>query len=261
MSYFGLLKNLDLNSLTMDELTRIQLSRGILQEVTRIPLSVNGRPNAISPKNSETVYVPDPNMTEEFYGFIVDVYQDIIENSLIGFYYVYEEDMMGLDEPDTRKVALEHYKRIAQLAIKNEFDILKPVNLPNGHLSIRRAKKVELFELRKEALQERLATECPVPLAHFLIGNVAYFEDSLIDKFPVLNETLKFEASLGILLTLNEQFQFETVDDPPKKIENKLHTVQQLKEKSTERKKKDAIISDDEAIDFLLNSVFSKSSK
>ncbi|MDO6821356.1 hypothetical protein [Zobellia sp. 1_MG-2023] len=261
MSYFGLLKDLNLNSLTMDELTRIQLSRGILQEVTRIPLSVYGRPNAISLKNSETVYVPDPDMTEEFYGYIVDVYEDVIENSLIGFYYVYEEDIMGLDERDTRKVALEHYKRIAQLATKNEFDILRPITLPSGHLSIRRAKKIELFELRKEALQERLAAEVAVPLTHFLIGNAAYFEDSLIGKFPLLDETLKFEASLRILLTLNDQFQFETVDDTPKKIENKLPIAQQLKEKSTDRKKKDAIISDDEAIDFLLNSVFSKSSK
>ncbi|MBT9190430.1 hypothetical protein [Zobellia russellii] len=256
MSYFGLLKDLHLNSLTMDELTRLQVTRGILQEVTKVSLSLDGKPNAITSKNSETLYVPNVEMTKEFYDFILEVYEDVIENSLIGFFHAYEEDILGLDEIDKRKIALDYYKEVARLTIKDEFDILTIRKSATGHRLINRAKKLELFNMRQEVLQENLTVQNPMPLTHFLIGDAAYFDERLIAKLPVLNEVLKFEASLRILLTLNEQFNFEEDDSGSTSNSKNLDATQPI-----QKKKKAPLLSDVEATNFLIDTVFSKQLK
>ncbi|CAM4087454.1 hypothetical protein ZORO111903_00310 [Zobellia roscoffensis] len=256
MTYYGLLKNLDLNSVTLNELKGIHLYNGLFHEVQRVKLSLDGSPNAISKDNSQPVYVPNAEMTKEFYDFILEVYEDVIENSLIGFFYAYEEDILGLDEIDTRKIALKYYKEVARLTIKDEFDILSVRKSAAGHRLMNRAKKLELFNMRQEALQENLVTQNPMPLTHFLIGDATYFDERLIAKLPVLDEVLKFEASLRILLTLNEQFNFEENDFGSTPSTKNLVTLQ-----PKQKRKKAALLSDDDATNFLIDTVFSKQLK
>ncbi|WP_276165473.1 hypothetical protein [Zobellia alginiliquefaciens] len=259
MTYFGLLKDLDLNSMTIKELRRIHLTKGLFHQVRRIPLSLNGSPNPVTSENSEPVYVPNAALTKEFYGYILDVYEDVIENSLIGFFYSYEEDILGLDAEEKRKVALRYYKEIVKSAIEDRFDILRNGKSPDGHTKISRAKKLELFGIRQEVLQERLTTENQIPLSYFLIGDATYFDDSLVYKIPILEEVLRFEASLKILLILNEEFQFE--GDEYLTTHEKTRNFDDKTGPKKTKKKKTPLISDDEAIAFLIDTVFSKPSK
>ncbi len=253
MTYYGLLKNLDLNSVSLNELKGIHLSNGLFHEVQRVKLSLDGSPNAISKDNSQPVYVPNAEMTKEFYDYILEVYEDVIENSLIGFFHAYEEDILGLDEIDTRKIALKYYKEVALLTIKDEFEILSVRKSAAGHGLINRAKKLELFNMRLKVLQENLAAQNPMPLTHFLIGDAAYFDERLITKLPVLDEVLKFEASLRILLTLNEQFNFEEDDSGSIPSATNLAVTQPI-----QKKKKVPLLSDADATNFLIDTVFSK---
>lgn len=123
-----------------------------------------------------------------------------------------------------------------------------------GHHLISKTKKLELFNMRKEVLQENLVTQNPRLLTHFLVGDLTYFDESLISKLPVLDEALKFEASLRILLTLNEQFNFEN-DDSDSTHKNKV--APQLKQKF-KIKKNAPLLTDDEALNFLIDNVFIK---
>ena len=257
MTYFGLLKDLDLNSVTLNELKEIHLSNGLFQKVDRIMLSLDKSPNPVTQQNSQPVYVPNSEMCKEFYDYILEVYEDVIENSLIGFLYNFEEDVMGLDDIEARKIALNYYKEIAQFIIKDEFDILSVNNSETGFTNMKRAKKLELFNMRKEVLQEILVTQNPMPLTHFLVGDTNYFDETLISKLPIFDEILKFEASLKIMLILNEQYNFEQ-DDTNSNLAAKRQSASSPEKKPKVKKTKAPLLSESDAINFLIDNVFIK---
>ncbi|CAM3360402.1 hypothetical protein [Zobellia roscoffensis] len=257
MGYYGLLKGLDLNSVSINELKEIQLSNGVFEQVNRVSLTLDGSPNSISQENSDPVYVPNTALTKEFYDYLLNVYENVLENSLIGFFYMYEEDIQGHDEKETKNIAHSYYREIAQLTIKDKFDVIRIKRSSDGYPIVSRAKKTELFNMRQEVLQENLATQNPIHLNHFLIGDASYFNDSLIAKSPILDEILQFEASRRILTIFNEQFHFET-EDSSSIDEIKSETIPETVEKPIKKKKRLPLISDKEATTFLIDTVFIK---
>lgn len=133
---------------------------------------------------------------------------------------------------------------------------------PKGRQRVSNAEKMELLEIRRDVLPQNLIVNFPEGLAHFLMGDNRFFANALILTVPILDEIVTFEAYLKVLLNLNDEFGFEKDDyfdtegaGTPEADPIETETVMPIQKSD---KKKRPVLTDAEAIRYLIDNVFKR---
>ncbi|MRX62579.1 hypothetical protein [Maribacter luteus] len=261
MNYLGLLEKLDLLSLSEKERTALYISKGIFVEENKISLQIGGL-SEMALQNSTKVQVPSTNLVIAFHNFILANYANLSTDIFIDFFYGYNNQTFGLEPLEIKRIARDHYLSISNNILKTRLDLVRLENTPSGDHVVKNAEKLELFALHRDVLPRNLIKMFPEGLAHFLMGDTGYFNNALVDKAPILKEIVTFEGYLKVLLDLNKKFGFEK--SSPLNVKNedvpKNNPIRDDKEISKQKSNKvrRSVLSDEEAIHYLINNIFKK---
>ena len=262
MDYFGFFEKTDLLSLSEEERIDLYISKGLYLSIDQISIPLDGTPIAIIKENSRKVIEPSKELTEAFYGFIVSNYADLITNMFIDFFYNYNRQTTLLEPLEVKKIARGHYLYIAEKILQDRIDLVRMHKGPNGRQRVSNAEKLELFDIQRDVLPLNLITKFPEGLARFLMGDNRFFANALILDVPILDEIVTFEAYLKVLLNLNDEFGFEKDDyfevegaGTPEANPDEAQTAIPGKKSN---KKKRPVLTDAEALRYLLDNVFKK---
>ncbi|SDM65899.1 hypothetical protein [Kriegella aquimaris] len=262
MDYFGLLAKTDLLSLSQEERIAFYVAKGLYHSTDVISIPLDGTPIAITKANSRKVTEPRKELMDAFYNFIVSNYADLITNMFIDFFYNYNRQTTLLEPMEVKKVARGHYLYIAEKILQDRIDMIRMHKGPNGRQRVSNTEKMELLEIRRDVLPQNLIVNFPEGLARFLMGDNRFFANALLLAVPILDEIVTFEAYLKVLLNLNDEFGFERNRDidteatkTPEADPVKKETVNP-KQKSD--KKKRPVLTDAEAIRYLIDNVFKR---
>ena len=275
MEYFGCVPQEQFELLSEEEKIDFLLSKDIYQTIDEIELTL-GEWTQIVPQNATEKNEPNKIVIKQLYDFVIERYAEFISQGFYSFQIDFNEKKYGLKKSKQRKLALAHFKdQYEHIASKN-IALVRQRNLENGGIVIEYVPKLEFLKEQQRTLLSNLwKTEL---LEQFLFGNKDYFVASRLDEVTILNEVIDFEVAFSIMLSLNGQFHFEndvsfsnssenTVDKESE--EHPLITEKEVSEapstkditKTEELKKiitKRAVLSDEEAVHYLIENVFSK---
>ncbi|MDC9722958.1 MAG: hypothetical protein PSN34_09340 [Urechidicola sp.] len=208
LNFFGLLNKESFERLSKKEtidflilknaLSWIQIIKGEKEGVSGVFIDLN---------KAKTELNPSEELQNEFYDFIINMYQHIILERQLVFYKQFNDSIFGKDEGEQKNTALvafkniyeelkasglELYKRKKSSAYGDQFESGNRFEKLNG---IKVAKKINL---------------CPLPIAiEYIQGNGMYFESENFKSLEFFGEMIDFEIGLKILVSLNEKYHFE----------------------------------------------------
>tara|TARA_R110002050_G_scaffold204522_4_gene340209 strand:- start:144098 stop:144904 length:807 start_codon:yes stop_codon:yes gene_type:complete len=268
MTYFGLFDQKDLGDLSETSRNKLFSDHGILVKI-------------ISAKFPEGTLKPSPIFTEALYQYIQSIYEDHILSPYYEFYTNFNNELFGLNALERKKIALNHFKTYAA---KIELKSVKLFSVSKKSKEIETIENFEILSILKgqqNALKSELCKT--TAMNQFLEGNKDFFNPSLPERILLLQEIIYFESILKILINLNHTYRFEIdrffVKDELAKIgsekqeetlcknENSLNSDLNIPENESlvpEKKlkklaaKRPPLLTDQEAIDYLLKSVFNQ---
>ncbi|WP_149304923.1 hypothetical protein [Pareuzebyella sediminis] len=228
----------------------------LYQATARVPLTF-GKANILNEEAGQREVGPTAALSSAYYRYIVGKLKEKIEDRALVHLYRFEEDRFGLEGPELRKVALNHYRQGAEDASRHSADLVEKGLSPQGNLELRTSGKIGRLLLKKETMPLNLAKFHKDGLEAYLMGKGLEVDGNVLKKNPVLQEIIDLEAALIFLSRLNERFGLEKeVALRPSEVDGKENTeVPATKKRS---KKKTSVLTDSDALDYLLDTVFGK---
>ncbi|PXX21250.1 hypothetical protein [Arenibacter sp. ARW7G5Y1] len=249
MKYFGIFKKVDLNALTEAKRKQLLVKKGIWETRFRINLPRDGKMSLVSATaDNEVIYVSE-NVQEELYGFILKTYQEEIAVNFQDFYYRFNGATYGLEVGEIKKLALLQFTFNFKKAFHLAVDFTRTKERAPGIKNIENMPKLELMEAKQNAWKSNLAASDM--LYEFLMGHVGYFDSQLALDNPLLKSIIDFETGFRILTNLNFDYHFEEIRKPSTQIPEEIIPIPKEK----------PMLSDQDAVEYLLANVFNKYSK
>lgn len=288
MKYLGCIQQKEFEALSSDKQLEFLLSKGIMIPVERVIL----RKGVISRKmmDTEATKLTEPNkqVVAECYEFILQQYEHPISVQLYDFYLGFNEEIYGLKKSKQKQIALEHFKNHFEAIATKIVSVAYERQLESGVTILESMAKLEFLKAEQNALKYELSKT--TLLNHFLYGNTDFFTRMLPKEYKIIADIIRFEGGYKILSSLHSQYHFEvnstkqplkkkntlkrtqnTTNTSKKATKNTLNNTPLTHEKgqkhplNEEWKKttniKTPLISDKEAIAYLLKTVFTKTSK
>jgi len=275
MEYFGCIPQEQFEPLSSAEKIAFLLSKDIYRTINEIDIPL-GEWVHIAPENAIEKHEPNKIVIQQLYNFVIERYAEFISQQFYSFQIDFNEKKYGLKKSKQKKLALAHFKDQYEHIASKKIALVTQRNLENGGVVIENVPKLEFLKEQQRTLLSNLwKTEL---LEQFLFGNKDYFVTSLINEIKILKEVIDFEVALSIMLSLNGRFKFEndvsfsndgenTVDK--KSEEHPLNTEKEASEapitkvvtRTEELKKmvtKKIVLSDEEAMQYLIENIFSK---
>lgn len=276
MKYLGCIKQKEFEGFSPQQQSEFLVSKGIWMLMNRMTLKKN---HGIDKIDSELTQLPVPktDVANEFYQFIVARYESSIFTPFYNFSLGFNEDRYGLKKSKQKQLALRHFKDYFETLANKSIAIGFDVKLENGGTYLEPMNKLQIIYAQQNALKSELSKT--KLLNQFLFGNTAFFTLALIEDFKLLEEIIYFEGILKILVSLNDQYHFEKTgvltSTTPKKTQKKTQNTLSKTVKNTPNpskkpieypvleekqpiKKRVPLISDEEAIEYLIATVFTK---
>ncbi len=210
MKHFGILKNKGFEAMSPAEQEALLLELGLYEVKHRIKISRNNIPVALVATNENRIVVPTKAVEEEFYGYLKGQFEQDIEDPYLEFFYVFNEEIYGLEEDEQRAIGLFYFKLYAELAKNHSVDFMRERKTDNGSSVPETWGKLESLHAQQNSLKSRVArSELLMP---YLQGDQEAFNPESTNDNALLSEIVEFEGNVKILRSLNGLFSFE--DDP-----------------------------------------------
>ncbi|TMM52174.1 hypothetical protein FEE95_21025 [Maribacter algarum] len=267
MKYFGSIEQEQYKKLSEQEQGEYLFSKGLFVRIDSFTLPMDGTPVPILRSETTKQIVPNKIVQQEFYSFILQQYEPLISKQFYNFSITFNEEKYGLKKSKQKQIALKYFKfYFDQIATKG-LRVISEQKLENGEIVLENMNKLPFLETKRNALKSDLSKT--IALQQFLFGNKGYFVAELIEEIDILKEVIKLEGAYKILSSLNGKYNFEQNETYPmveknnqQKVttSNNNKTIVEKPDPDFEERilKKSPIVSDEEAIEYLLQSVFGK---
>lgn len=208
MDYFGCFDEARFNELSTEEQNALLIKKEVYEKVNRISLSFNSLTNLKGDQGSYTDQLkPSKLAVNELYSFVLKSLEMDIENPYLQFYLDFKEECFGLDKPEQKKIALKHFKDISECHIRNAVEIAHVVENIQGVEHLEYEGKLSQLSNEQNNIKVELAqTDL---FLQYLFGNKEAFKKDYLEGHDIIETILNFESDLKILISLNNQYQFE----------------------------------------------------
>tara|TARA_R110000744_G_scaffold12647_7_gene37505 strand:- start:850 stop:1671 length:822 start_codon:yes stop_codon:yes gene_type:complete len=260
IEYFGYLKGEKLIEITPEEKLALFIKKKLSVVTKMLELSSNTNINLFDKSNYKTIHEPSKGLIEAYFNFLLQTFKEPINSVLIDFFYLYNNQIIGLKKKESKKIGRLLFLNIINNAHSPNFDIVHMLENVNGIPKIENTPKIELYHIKRDTLKSRVIKVFPKGLDEFLLGNSKFFTYDLTQEIPIIKELIQFEGELKILLALNDEYQFEK--HHPIEPLNEENTIESF---STPTLKKVSLTSkmptEEEMDAYLMKHVFSKKNK
>jgi hypothetical protein len=149
----------------------------------------------------------------DFYNFVLKLYAQKIISDKTSFYFLFNEEIFGLDFKEQMKHALQHYKELYKSVMEEVATI--PINTIieikyryNDYDSFETPNKLEIVNHQKLKFQNLL-----IHLRSYIIKLTSHkylFDPSVHrSKHSLIEIILKYEVNRQIMIELNDKYSFE----------------------------------------------------
>ncbi len=150
---------------------------------------------------------PNKDLLDAFYNYIITKYQVVIDRNIHSFFYDFEELVYGLDDKDSKRIALQKFNEIYRVINIKGLNFSNNYKSENGiNITQSKGRMFMLFGIR-EAMKSSIGLQ--ENIVSFLIGFDEYFTSPEFTDEEVFKDLIRFESNLKILVQLNEQYKFE----------------------------------------------------
>ncbi|MBO0321562.1 hypothetical protein J0X14_04565 [Muricauda sp. CAU 1633] len=250
MDPFGLLKGHDLTNMDPMDRQRLLLSHGLMEPIHVIALTAE--PKQVFPPTGPPVMRYTQHPTIALHSFLLDRYIDLIDGPFLGFFHDFNEEIFGLGKKKSKKLALQYYTLLADSMITKSIRFIRVQKDKSGIESVSNIGKLEMLDGQRNTLKDNLANS--ELLDHYLMGDEGHFSIDLVGNDKTLGHFIDFETALKILLSLNHSYGFEA--NPFSVPQEKTFEEPNQVKKTIPKIKKTSVLSDEEALDYLLKNVF-----
>jgi hypothetical protein len=206
MKYFGILdpKTLDLTDI---EIETLMLEKGLLVK-SLVAQAVRFENNILHMTAPETIHInASEELVQEYYKFIIDLYQSQILEIKLPFIKDFEDEIYGLELADQKEKALNHFKKIYTDIYEDRLSVYDEIVSDDGIPHTRNFSKLKMLYHQQEAYKNNLSgTRTSM---YYLVGDRQTYIDSNFVENEIVIEILKFEAWKQIVVELNSRFDFE----------------------------------------------------
>ncbi|MBQ4915271.1 hypothetical protein J8L85_12535 [Maribacter sp. MMG018] len=257
--YFGYLKGVKLNSLSIEEKMDLFVSRKLFTSKKVLSLTLKKPLNLSDSSLYKTEQEPLKNLLDSYYTYVSKVYQEHIDNTIIDFFHMFNNQIYGLKNKQAKAIARLYYINIINNKNTPNIEVEKMFKNENGIPEVDMMPKLELYYDYQESYKYRLIKEFPKGLDEYLMGNSNYFTTKLIDNTPILKEVAQFEGKFKILLSLNDKYRFEKIAAPQKvEVELPSKTKPCIPRSKNNERIDYPIPTEEEMDEYILKHVFSK---
>ena len=148
-----------------------------------------------------------PNVLQAYYKFLINHYQEKIDTSFIRFSLDLNKQLFGFNKKEQKKIALKTFKKIF-----SKIDCIWEVSENNlyteGIENLKSISRIDLLKKYREDVKDGLNIY-DESFKNYLLGEIIFFNDSLIKSRSNLESAIDFESKLKKLLSLNNRFKFE----------------------------------------------------
>jgi hypothetical protein len=250
MDPFGLLKGHDLINMDPMDRQRLLVSHGLMEPIHVIALTTE--PKQVFPLTGPPEMRYTQHLTIALHSFLLNRYADLIDGPFLGFFHDFNEEIFGLGKKKAKKLALHYYTLLADSMITKSIRFIRVQKDKSGIESVNNMGKLEMLEGQRNAMMDNLA-ETGL-LDHYLMGNEGHFSMHLVDNDKTLGHFIDFESGLKILLSLNHSYGFEA--NPFAELQEGAMEKPTEVKKTIPKIKRTPILSDEDALDYLLKNVF-----
>ena len=199
-------KNTDFYDLPKEKQLDILVKGGVY-----VSMNVASSPE-LNVKNG-VLYLPDfgverqPNeeLKDEFYKYILEIYQSEIDNYFYIFFKDFNDRIFGMEHGEQKVIALDIFREIYD-SVNIKVDFIKREVSKNG---IENAKEFNRF-LKLKAMRSGICSTIAnyENLIPYLSGDEAYFKSFKFKEDETFLAMLYFEKQLKVLISLNDRYQF-----------------------------------------------------
>lgn len=148
---------------------------------------------------------PNTELKDEFYKYILELYQLEIDNYFYIFFRDFNDRIFGMEHLEQKVIARDIFREIYD-SVNVKVDFVKREVSRNG---IENAKEFNRF-LKLKAMRSGICSTIAnyENLIPYLSGDEVYFKSSKFKEDETFLKLLYFEKQLKILISLNDRYQF-----------------------------------------------------
>lgn len=199
-------KNTDFYDLPKEKQIEILLEGGVyISNTVASSPELNVKDGVLYLPNLSVEKQPSQEFMDEFYEYVLEIYQIDIDNYFYLFFKDFNNRVFGMEYQDQKVIALEAFREIYDsIDIKVDF-----VNKEISKNGIENAKEFNRF-LKLKAMRSGICST----IAHYenlipyLSGDEVYFKSSKFKEDEIFLKMLNFESQLKVLVSLNDRYQF-----------------------------------------------------
>jgi len=199
-------KNTDFYDLPKEKQIEILLEGGVyISNTVASSPELNVKDGVLYLPNLSIEEQPSQEFTDEFYEYVLEIYQIDIDNYFYLFFKDFNNRVFGMEHQDQKVIALEAFREIYDsIDIKVDF-----VNKEISKNGIENAKEFNRF-LKLKGMRSGVCSALATyeNLISYLSGNEAYFKSSKFKEEETFLKMLNFESQLKVLVSLNDRYQF-----------------------------------------------------
>jgi hypothetical protein len=206
MRYFAILEpqTLELSDI---EIETLMLEKGLLVK-SLVAQAVRLENNILHMTAPETIHInASEELVQEYYKFIIDLYQSQILEIKLPFIKDFEDEIYGLELADQKEKALNHFKKIYTDIYEDRLSVYDEIVSDDGVPRTRNFSKLKMLYYQLEAHKNNLS-ETKTSM-YYLVGDRQTYIDSNFVENKIVSEILKFEAWKQIIVELNSRYGFE----------------------------------------------------
>jgi AraC-like DNA-binding protein len=206
MKYFGIFdpKTIELSDI---EIETLMLEKGLLvKKMIGIATSIENNVLNITVPNTIHI-IPSKELINEFYKFIIDLYQSEILEIKLPFFKIFNDEIYGLEYKEQKEIALNYFKEIYNNIYKDVITIFNERINNDGIIHTQNVNKLKMLYYQLEGFKINLS-ETRSSLC-YLIGDKKTYIDTNFVENEIVSEVLEFEAWKQIIVELNSRYGFE----------------------------------------------------
>jgi hypothetical protein len=208
MKYFACLEPDTFDDFNEKNLIKILLDKELFEERVREKGKVKNGTIDSSTVETYIVITPTQDLKNEFYSYILAVYNSTIAEIKHKFYEDFNEEIYGLELVTQRTIALKHFKEIYKNISLKDITFLNEGVSDNGIKHSFNFEKIKMLYGQQRAHKNNLALTDT--LEHYLTGNQTFFEENnIVEQYQIIDDLLLFEIWKQVLIELNDRFGFE----------------------------------------------------
>jgi hypothetical protein len=208
MKYFACLEPDTFDNFNEKNLIKILLDKELFEERVREKGKVKNGKIDSSTVETYIAITPTQDLKNEFYSYILAVYNSTITEIKHKFYEDFNEEIYGLELDNQRTIALKHFKEIYKDISLKDITFINEKVSTNGIKHSYNFEKIKMLYGQQRAHKNNLALTDT--LEHYLTGNQTFFEENnIVEQYQIIEDLLLFEIWRQVLVELNDLFGFE----------------------------------------------------